>query len=292
MQSEETRLINEEPQNQANQQPTNETNKKSSKGATVAAGAGGFVAGAAVGAGVSAAAATPADEASQPEEEIVVENEAEQQDAPDPEQVILANSEGIRVAHVEADNFADAFAQAREQVGPGGVFEYNGKLYGTYYENEWNEMSQQERADYQARVSEVAPSHHSAPAHDMASHTDQPAEVIPANAEMLDVDPVNNNVQVLGVETVQTEDGQIMNIALLENNGDHALMVDVDNDGYIEAFVHDDDGNGEISENEIHDISGEGIHMYDIMGAQDQAFNAVDDNMPDYINDADSLMEI
>ncbi|MCH5221151.1 MAG: hypothetical protein J1F05_02330 [Muribaculaceae bacterium] len=301
-QSEETRLIYEEPQNQAKEQPTNETNKKSSKGAALAAGVGGFVAGAAVGAGVSAAAATPSVEVETETEEAVVDIETEQQNIPEPEHVILANSEGIRVAHVDADNFADAFAQARAQVGPGGVFEYNGKLYGTYYEDEWNEMSHQERADYQARVSEITPAHHSDTVHDIASESNHPGEIIPTNAELLGVEPVNNEVHVLGVQTVHTENGDTIDVTILENHGQHALLVDVegeqalfidvDNDGYLEIAMHDDNVDGKISENEIHDISNSGLHVFDILGEPDgQAFNTIDDNMPDYINDADSFLD-
>ena len=54
--------------------------------------------------------------------------------------------------HVQAPSFSDAFAQARAELGPGGVFEYNGKLYNTFYSSEWNNMSPQARAEFQSSV--------------------------------------------------------------------------------------------------------------------------------------------
>jgi hypothetical protein len=38
-------------------------------------------------------------------------------------------------------SFSQAFAAAREEVGPGGVFQWHGNTYGTYYANEWQALS-------------------------------------------------------------------------------------------------------------------------------------------------------
>lgn len=45
--------------------------------------------------------------------------------------------------------FSTAFATARRAVGPHGVFEWRGGVYGTYYENEWKHMP----ADYKQEFS-------------------------------------------------------------------------------------------------------------------------------------------
>jgi hypothetical protein len=34
-------------------------------------------------------------------------------------------------------SFSDAFKEAREQIGPGGLFEWHGRTYSTFHENEW-----------------------------------------------------------------------------------------------------------------------------------------------------------
>lgn len=308
MDNETTRLIFDEPAKKAQDataqqtQPKATQSKPAKKGNVAAAAAGGFVAGAAVGVGATAFASNSSDELPSPEEANAESNrEAE---APSPEQAILANDEGVRYAHVEADNFGDAFAQARAQVGPGGVFEYEGRLYGTYTADEWNGMSAEDRADYQARVNEVAPAHHAsshAPSHDAhevaaAEHLEASTEAIPANAEMISAEPVDNEIRVLGVQAVQNEDGQIMNIALVESNGDQALLVDVDNDGRIEALIYDDNGDGQIQESEMHDISPAGLEIADLEQAQaaqeGNMLYASNDDMPDYTNDADMYMEV
>lgn len=314
MNDETTRLINEgqspkeeqtNVQSNAAENCTQPTKKSNRKGNTIAAGAGGFVAGAAVGAGATAAAQSP----TAPEEavETIEEKVEDPIETPEPEQVILANDEGIRYAHVDADNFNDAFAQARAQVGPGGVFEYNGKIYATYTAEEWNEMSAQERVDYQSKVYEVAPSHHAEPTHhaepshthvaeSVENHPEATAEEVPANAEMIAAEPVDNEIRVLGVEAVQNEYGQVMNVALVECEGDQALLIDVDNDGTIDVLIHDDNIDNQIQENEIHDISGAGLGVADLMQAQaaqegDMLYASCDD-MPDYVNDADSIMTV
>lgn len=305
MDNEDTRLINNETTTKGEQHSQLNNARKSNHGRTMAA-VGGFAAGAAAGVGGTAFASTKPDDIPTAKDETAAENEtatgnapADETQAPAPEDVILANDEGIRYAHVEADNFNEAFAQARAQVGAGGVFEYNGKLYGTYYADEWEAMSPQERADYQNRVSEVAPEHQptqqSATPHPNTTEsiiTEQsPSEPIDENAELISNEPVDNDIRILGVEAVQNEDGQIMNVALVDHSGDQALLVDIDNDGTIDVLLHDDNYDGQVQESEIHDISDMGLEIPDLQEAytaeEDDTFYAVNDDMPDYINDAD-----
>lgn len=58
--------------------------------------------------------------------------------------------EHIRVATGVNDDmsFNQAFAAARAEVGPGGAFEWHGRIYGTYYGDEWNAMTPEQRAEY------------------------------------------------------------------------------------------------------------------------------------------------
>lgn len=331
MDNEATRLINDEPAQKeqptsvSQTQPDIAQTKKSSKTNPIAAAAGGFVVGAAAGAATTMAAATPNNEA---EVSTEVQEEEKPEATPDVTtpaegQAILANDEGIRYAHVEAENFNDAYAQARAQVGPGGVFEYNGKIYSTYTKEEWDEMSATERNEYQARVFENAPeltTHaQSSPAHDATAHhsvshaeaasktmehhepthleaTAESFEPIPANAEMIAAEPVDNEIRVLGVEAVQNGYGEIMNVALVECEGDQALLIDVDNNGVMDVLLHDDNYDGEIQESEVHDISGAGLEVADLLQAQaaqeGDVFYASNDDMPDYINDADTIMTV
>ena len=330
MDNETTRLINDEAacKEQVISTPQSETKatqpESTKKGSSVKAAAGGFVAGAAAGAAATAVASDSYDETASaietPEgsaaEEILETPEEpaaeETLETPTPEQAILANDEGIRYAHVEADTFSDAFAQARDQVGPGGVFEYNGKIYSTYIAEEWNGMSAEERADYQARVNEVAPARYTkshtagesyaanepAAAGEpyVAEHHEAASDVVPADAQMISAEPVDSEIKVLGVEAVQNADGHIMNVALVECEGDQALLVDVDNNGTIDVLIHDDNIDGEIQGSEIHDISDSGLEVAHLMQAQaaqqGDVLYASNDDMPDYINDADSTINV
>ena len=50
------------------------------------------------------------------------------------------------VADVKAgQSFSEAFADARAQVGPGGVFRWHDGVYGTYLKDEWDAMSPEEQ---------------------------------------------------------------------------------------------------------------------------------------------------
>jgi len=53
-----------------------------------------------------------------------------------------------------AMNFEDTFAQHRELQGPGGIFEYNDKMYNTYFKEEWESMSKSEKDAYYAQVND------------------------------------------------------------------------------------------------------------------------------------------
>lgn len=66
----------------------------------------------------------------------------------------------------DSQSFGHAFADARRQVGPGGIFEWHGNLYGTYYADEWESMTQEQRGNYWASVSASA-----ADAHDEDGNT-------------------------------------------------------------------------------------------------------------------------
>ena len=60
--------------------------------------------------------------------------------------------------------FEDAFAAAREEVGPGGVFTWRGNVYGTFTTDEWEAMTPQEQMDYFASISGEEPAEHLASA--------------------------------------------------------------------------------------------------------------------------------
>lgn len=304
-QSEETIVMNTNVNNQK-ENTVMENNEKTSKKSSatnekVAYAAGGFAAGLASGVAGSAIAANPAEddvtEEIAAEENVVVTETAQEvveeqaYTTPEPEDVLLATDEGIRIAQVDDNaSFAEAFADARAQVGPGGAFEWRGHVYNTYYAEEWNNMSAEERAEYQSKID------YATIAGDTNNNVVEETPYVEqnsmaSNTEMVDNDTESDSVKVLGVEAVEDEYGNQMTIAAIEVEGEQALLVDVDNDGTMDALIVDENYDNQIDpNNEIFDIEDCNIETNDLMQMsmeQNEVYYASNDGMPDYMNDAD-----
>ncbi len=210
---------------------------------------------------------------------------------PEPEDVLLATDEGVRIAQVDDNaSFSEAFADARAQVGPGGAFEWRGHVYNTYYAEEWNNMSAEERAEYQSKID------YATIAGDTSNNVVEETPYVEqnsmaSNTEMVDNDTESDSVKVLGVEAVEDEYGNQMTIAAIEVEGEQALLVDVDNDGTMDALIVDENYDNQIDpNNEIFDIEDCNIETNDLMQMsmeQNEVYYASNDGMPDYMNDAD-----
>ena len=315
MNNEETRILT---QNQTEETTVKTPEKKSNKSEKAAYAAGGFAAGLASGVAGSAFAASPnkeevivtaenseADEVTAVQPETLAPVQEIPQPAPNPEEVLLATDEGVRIAQVNDEaSFAEAFADARAQVGPGGAFEWRGHVYSTYYEEEWNNMSADERANYQSKIDYETVAGEPTPSKPSTTATEEVADVKPivetsteeptlaANAEMVDEQPSQGGIKVLGVEAVVDPQGNPMTVAAIEIDNDQALLVDVDNNGMMDVIMVDENHDGQISENEIYDASEAQIATADLQhhmaASQDPGMlMASNDGMPDYMNDAD-----
>ncbi len=244
---------------------------------------------------------------------------------PAEEDAILITDDGVKVAHVDDNmSFAQAFAEAREQVGPGGVFVWHGKAYGTFYENEWNHMTPAERSAYQASIDyeDILPdnhhshshshhdyaqhdshsSHHSHASHDShASHTshDSHASHTAHNSNVYEAaDDVSEDVEVsiLGYgETDINEDGISEYSVAVDIDGQEVLLVDIDDDYQAEVAISDFDGDGSISNNDVIDVTDQNIMLptedeLDNYMNDANSYTVQNDDLPDYMNDADPGM--
>lgn len=264
---------------------------------------------------------------------------------PDEHDAIVATDEGLRVAQVDDSlSFSQAFAEARSQVGAGGVFEWNGKVYSTYYAEEWDGMSASERSKWQARVDYgdvIDASEPSGNATSPASQNDNlmaEAEMAPdstyidnsapqqATAQVAD----DNEVHVVGVAVQDNGQGGVATLAGLQSGDEMAILVDVDTDGTIDLLLSDANDDGQLGADEVYDISDKEISTVDVVGAyveeahmhgatavvtdidsgnqyqitetsngyglapmddagvDDNMYMASNDDMPDYMNDADA----
>ena len=234
------------------------------------------------------------------EQSSVIETQ-DHQTAPEPEDAIVVTATGVRVAQVDDNaSFSQAFADARAQVGPGGVFEWHGRVYGTYYKDEWDNMTAEQKHEYQASIdykdvisdesmaqhhNDMAQhnvTHHESNVHHTSCHHQETTAKPETVNDSQDVSSEDVDVQVLEVgQTDLNGDGIPENAAVLEVNGHEVLIVDIDQDGIADAALCDVDNDGQV---EIADLSGENMAMPE-QSAGD-AYMAQADNAPDYMNDA------
>ena len=174
-------------------------------------------------------------------------------------------SDTIDIAYVDDSmSFSEAFADAREQVGPGGVFEWHGKVYGTYYKEEWNNMSPEERSEWQSHIdyNEVLSSN-------TYEDEDFEAEEELGTATVVDTEEseADNEVHVVGIAVQDNGQGGIATIANIEIDGNAGILVDVETDGTIDLLGFDENTDGEIGHDEVYDMSDSGIATSDIVEA-------------------------
>ena len=73
--------------------------------------------------------------------------------------------------------------------------------------------------------------------------------------------PQEPQVEVVDYQTVHTPDGSAMDVATLNVDGQEAIVVDMDRDGKADILAADTNRDGQLSDNEIHDISDANISM-------------------------------
>jgi hypothetical protein len=171
---------------------------------------------------------------------------------------------GMMIAEVDNSmSFSEAFATAREEVGPGGAFVWHGNVYATYTENEWNSMSPSERHEFTHMSLSALNS-------DNSYTPDDHVDVVYHEHEVHihlddDISLNDDDVQIVGIEGVQ---GNV--------DGHDVYMVDVDQDDVIDVGGIDDG----LAINTSNTMDDGGL-------LTDNMLPGVDDSgMPDYVNDA------
>ena len=121
-------------------------------------------------------------------------------------------NQNISVATSVTDemNFETAYYHARQEVGPGGIFSWNGQLYNTFTQEEWRQMSLSQRQDF---LSDIG------------------------------FQPVSQNV---ANPTSPQEDIQPPHYIETNINGMRAIAIDENNDGFVESILMEDADTGTI----------------------------------------------
>lgn len=108
-------------------------------------------------------------------------------------------------------------------------------------------------------------------------------------------EPIPNpepEITVLSYETVTGEDGNLMDVAVVEIEGETAAIIDVDRDGTADALIAGWNGNGIIDPEEVNNIEHQQISMADLAAnvaqqPQVDIYEPVANNEEDYNNNGD-----
>ena len=209
------------------------------------------------------------------------EDDANQHDEP------VVDGGVTEAASVNDDmSFSEAFASARAEVGPGGVFEWRGNLYGTYYATEWDIMTVEEKNEYNSRVNHwqqsPAPEGHTSDEEEVTvtasastdENTDEEeVEVISTSLSDSGQESEDIEVEVLGVEHV---DDSNMNVAYVSVEDQEVILIDATGDEEFDYMAADLNHDNQITSDEVVDISGYGINV-DMMGGYTD--NLCDDDL-------------
>ena len=215
---------------------------------------------------------------------------------PEPEPTPIVDENISMATCVDDDmSFSQAFAAARAEVGPGGVFEWHGNLYNTYTAEEWDNMTAEEQEDYNEHFAWTA---NSASADDSSEITGtvetgqaqytshaQPEDEVQAYATDESMGSgQDDEVEVLGV--VHDNDYEA-NIGVVSVEGQDVVLIDVDEDQVFDFMATDTNSDGEITDDEIIDITDQNLTVDDLGGFTGPDPNAnlyASTDEPDYIN--------
>lgn len=176
---------------------------------------------------------------------------------------------GLQVAAVSDDlSFGEAFAQARAEVGPGGVFHWHGGIYNTYTAAEWNSMTVEQKHEFAQQVKpEISVDEVSTP-------TDANTHVIVEHHVYHHVD---NHSDVQATEDVQIanqqaneSDADVHIVGYGEVRGHSAVAVDMNGDGQADVAIIDVDDSGDVSNPDVVvDRQGNMATIGELSGAND-----------------------
>lgn len=229
------------------------------------------------------------------------EGKIEDVTAPEPGETSHTLENGLKVAAVNDDlSFGEAFAQARAEVGPGGVFHWHGGIYNTYSADEWNAMTIEQKHDFAQQVQpEIRPDELSTPTdantHVVVEHHVYYHEGTSTATEFHETAAASEDVQVVDKPTAQNfeQDGDVHIVGYANVDSHLAVGFDATGDGQADVAIIDVDDNYELSEADIIvDNQGNAATIGEVVNANDLNQLASMENpdvapdMPDYMNDA------
>ena len=204
------------------------------------------------------------------------------------------NAETQQAKETEVSNgvsFTDAFNAAREAVGPGGIFHWNGNVYSTYTSEEWDAMTEEQKQDFANSVPSEKPAIDEAQPIVVVVETPSTPEPVVQAVDLESETHTHPNLQ--GFEA--GEDVRI--VGYTEVEGHVAVGYDFDGDSQIDVALIDMDNSGDISAPDVLvDSEGNMSTIEEVNSGYDQSYaqSAVCENPevangePDYVNDANT----
>ena len=194
------------------------------------------------------------------------------------------------------------------------VKEWHGNLYSTYTAAEWYNMDATARNEFADSIHWDGPSHeyvssnHSQSSHSTHStHTEEVTNTqTVSNGNTTQTQSPNKDeedspdVEIIGVEHANIDGEHDSIIGTASINGQAVYFIDVDGeDNEFELMVSDTNGNNQVDEGEVVDISEQHMsvsHFEQLAQAEQSNHNesetpvqyyANNEDLPDYVNDAD-----
>ena len=245
--------------------------------------------------------------------------------AVDLESLVMADNEVPLVAS-ESDaemSFDEAFTAARGEVGPGGVFLWDGKLYGTFTADEWENMTPEQRSEFSTHFTWEAIDTEQSDVAGYSPVSAAPAETVTAeqvaedDVVVVEASPVaeavsDDDIEIVSVNhdsesvsalpdegTASSMDSEIevlsvihddssnVNLATVEIDGQSVVLVDVDADNTFDYLGVDENGDGMVSYDEMIALESDEITVEGFGGFTTGLPNDLlaDNNLPDYSNE-------
>lgn len=212
---------------------------------------------------------------------------------------VIAESEELAEESAVNDemSFKEAFEAARAEQGPGGIFHWRGGVYGTYYADEWNAMSDEEKNQFAQSVKTGANTDDDTNlladdttgdvddvTSDVASTPDPEDDTVTVTVVKDDEEEVavvdntdDDDVRVIGYGDVAIGDGQYVTVEELDINGQRVAVIDVDKDGVGDFAMSDLNHNNRPDEGEIIDLHTGDVVSFDNQASMDNTDSNVDD---------------
>lgn len=172
--------------------------------------------------------------------------------------------EVVKIIDESADkSFEEAFEDARAQLGPGALFRWHGGIYHTYTEEEWGNMSQQERDEFNQKIQPILSEEQTIENHETLASNNHASHVQPDTETEHVTKVVHEDNFSIASEEHRTINGVDVIVGHGTHNGHEVALIDIDKDGKYDYYVQDLNNDGSISENELVEVTDKNITVHD-----------------------------